>query len=390
MRTPRRLVFAIAITLLTLQVYASFRSQNYVTPLIADHSANSLPTNADWMTSRLGPHIDYGLKDFDFTDRMHGYAVASGHAQFPVVYRSLDGGESWTKKSIRSDRNPLTIRFRNVNEGILTIHDTTGCPKACQHRTVVLTTVDSGDSWERFEYKQLRGIIPILEFDKNGNAFALLYQAVLEYGESHTRTSLKLMKSSNLGQTWSILYEPLGWDSRVDHPDSVANPKMILSDDHIYLLGQRGGRILRLDHDGREVDTIHTGYQSVNGLHVASDDTYYITAFVDGGMALARTNNTGETWTRIYASKRLGFVAVRSENDAVAIAHHGSRSTPDGVIARTVDGGNRWIEDKWQHGLFMNTFSRFQQVDVDHYMILVRTRLLTFTFDDAPAGQKLY
>ncbi|MCC5886459.1 MAG: hypothetical protein JJT88_08495, partial [Gammaproteobacteria bacterium] len=85
--------------------------------------AQSVPTHSDYEL-RIGPRIDYSLKDLHFVNGMVGYAVGTGRrrGQAPIVYKTTDGGRSWLPRSLDTGCHPRVIAFADENRGLVTFH----------------------------------------------------------------------------------------------------------------------------------------------------------------------------------------------------------------------------------------------------------------------------
>lgn len=143
------------------------------------NTEHATPINARTKGVKIeaGPRIDYNLLDIQSIDNEVRVAVGTGNVvgHRPIFYKTTDGGSTWTAKSLPFGWHPRFIAFRNRNEGLITTQDVTGCPSACQHKNVVLKTVDGGENWRFMQYADHKGAILQIEFDSQGNTYGLLY-----------------------------------------------------------------------------------------------------------------------------------------------------------------------------------------------------------------------
>lgn len=342
--------------------------------------AQSVPTHSDYQL-KIGPRIDYSLRDLYFVNGMVGYAVGTGlrRGQAPIVYKTTDGGERWLPRLLGMGCHPRVIAFADENRGLVTFHDTTGCPEACEHRTAALVTADAGATWRRVDYPELQGHIIDVVFDHAGNAFGLLFQLDIDYGTSNPpRPTITLLRSEDSGQSW----QRIG-----DLPPQAETPPTLALRHHqgqLYLTWADAS-ILVFDTEGHLLETLETGYARLQDLVVVSESTLLATGTDGATNALIRSIDGGRTWNVLldeYA--RIAF--ARSRDDFGVIVSRGTASGPNrhsrDVIAHTRDGGSTWRESDPILSLSMSMKRRVRQPGIERDLLLLNDRIVEIEHTD--------
>lgn len=344
--------------------------------------AQSVPTHSDYEL-RIGPRIDYSLKDLHFVNGMVGYAVGTGRrrGQAPIVYKTTDGGRSWLPRLLDTGCHPRVIAFADENRGLVTFHDTTGCPEACQHRTAALITEDGGATWRRVDYPELRGHLIDVVFDHAGRAFGLLFQLDIDYGTSNPpRPTITLLRSEDRGKSW----QPI---SRGVPPQAQTPPALALRHHQGQLyLTWADASILVFDTDGHLQETLETGYARLHDLIVVSESTLLATGTDGANHALIRSIDGGRTWN-VLLNEYARIAFARSSDDFGVIVSRGTASGPNGhsrdVIAHTRDGGSTWRESTPILALSMSMKRRVRQPGIERDLLLLNDRIVEIDHADS-------
>lgn len=376
MMSNRWRLSALAAVLWACWPAGSFAAADEIRFALGPAEAQSVPTNSDYQ-ARIGPRIDYSLKDLHFVNEMVGYAVGTGRrlGQAPVVYKTTDGGEHWLPRLPCAGRNPVDIAFADEARGLVTLHDTTGCPEACEHRTAALITDDGGESWDRLEYPELQGQILEVVFDPAGNAFGLLFRLRIDHGSPDPpEPTITLLRSADSGRSWQRLRTL---------PPQAETPQFALRhhQDKLYLTWADAS-ILVFDARGEWLETIDTGYDSVTDLVVVSGSTLLATVFRSGAThRLIRSIDGGRTW-KVLLDEQAKIAFARSSDEFGVIVHRGWADRPADmpisldVIAHTKDGGRTWRESTKILGLMSSIKRSVRPSASERDRLLLNDRIL--------------
>lgn len=123
-----------------------------------------------------------------FLNNTAGWAISKG-----IVYRTLDGGDSWLALHTFEPTHSIELIFANQHEGWATVNEWSG-----QHRHLVLRTGDGGRTWS----KQLNLESPIYRIDFVDDRTGFVRDRWDD-----------LRQTSDRGKTW----EPLGFPEGETH-----------------------------------------------------------------------------------------------------------------------------------------------------------------------------
>lgn len=144
------------------------------------------------------------FRDIDAIDERVAYALSIGAGDSSRIYKTVDGGQSWTKQFVNDDPKAFfdAMTFWTADRGIAISDSVDG-------HFVIMLTRDGGRTWTR---APLAGLPPALP---NEGAFAASGTNVAVYGRDHvwigTGASAKarVLRSSDGGRTWLIADTPL-------------------------------------------------------------------------------------------------------------------------------------------------------------------------------------
>lgn len=305
--------------------------------------------------------IDFkgSVQSFQFVDEKIGYAMLHNVVGgFVEVFKTIDGGKTWTDVNIGFNHHPIGMVFKDENLGIITVHDVTGCPSNCQNKCVILKTTNSGKNWEEKEIKELKGILYDPKFDSIGNLYAILNSD----GES------ALMKSTDNGEKWDTLF------SSEDVNFTLVTYSFEIFEDEIYISG-KDGKILIVNTSGDLLKTMEVGNNRNYEVEIV-DKNNIIVVLSD---KVLKTINGGETWETIYnnSARMIGF---DSPEQGLMILQKSSCPTDvyqvNDLIASTNDGGFNWIEsDETTTNLSAFT-SNTQKVKNGSWYFMIDNKLL--------------
>lgn len=270
------------------------------------------------------------ISSFQMLTQEVGFGLGSTSAGgYPYLIKTTDGGVTWDQKSPAVSQYPRSLFFLNESEGYITVHDVTGCPDACQDRCILLRTTDGGDSWEEIHLPNLSGTLYHLQADREGNLYASLF----------TPEQTTLVKSTDKGQTFDILYE------NEQYAFSDSRFSFAIHDDLIYANGKED-MIFVVSTDGTLVDIVRTGvFGSIIDMAVLSSDIL----LVNVGQQLLLSKDGGNSWATI----REGNAAIVDADlgdgeDLEALVLHTTGYCPTDyvraidVFSYTDDDGQTW------------------------------------------------
>ncbi len=298
------------------------------------------------------------VREFQFVNDQIGYALLGNNVGgYIEVFKSINGGETWTDLNFGIKKISRGMEFKDENIGVITILDVTGCPSPnCQHKCVVLKTVDGGLSWKEIEVENLKGALYQPRFDSDGNLYAFLA----------FENQSKLMKSTDDGETWSELMEGQVFNSIYRYR---------LFDDNFYI-PLNDGKILIVDTNGNILKTIETGVSKILDVKIFDNDNLMVTNYDE----IIKTTDGGEAWETMYSgyAKIIGF---DSPNNGIIMLKQSS--CPEDVvhvndlIAVTNDGGESWVfADEATTNLSSN-FRNSQKMADGNWYFMVKNQLFT-------------
>jgi photosystem II stability/assembly factor-like uncharacterized protein len=280
--------------------------------------------------------IEYkgGFQELHFFDDNTGFLYGRNtFGGYPAIFKTEDGGKSWTNLNITIPESPISIAFKDKNIGFISIFDSKGCPSNCQNRTLLMKTIDGGKTWQRNEYPNYKGQLSHIQFDKQGN----MYAALVSY-ENSSKT-VKMLKSVDDGNTWNLLYE----SSELDFV--YVTFSFLLKKDVLYISG-KSGKIIKIDINGNYLETLETGYKAIYPLTLINDDTF----LMDNFSGLVKSTNGGKTWKDLTI-KNTQILHFKSPDEGLVVMNEdycGAYDYPNyvDVIAHTTDGGLTWTKSE--------------------------------------------
>lgn len=297
---------------------------------------------------------------FQFVDEQTGYALLSNSVGgYVEIFKSINGGEDWEDLNIGIDQNPVGMVFRNENIGVITLHDVTGCPPPnCQHKCVLLKTVDGGTSWTQHEIAELKGILYQPQYDEDGNLYALL-----TFDDQTT-----LMKSTDDGETWDELFN----SSELGFTLSTNSYKLF--DDRFYISGKEG-QVVVVDKNGELLKTIALENSHIWDIEVVDQDNIIIAT----SDKTIKTTDGGKTWKTI-TSGGARIIGFDSADNGIMLLRKSVCPTDvyqvNNVIAHTNDGGLNWVEGEETTTNLRSNFQHSQKSMSGSWIVMVGKKLM--------------
>lgn len=271
------------------------------------------------LTKRSTVNFNGGLSELQFVDDQLGFLLGRSTAgSYAALFKTVDGGSSWTDLGLTAKVNPINLFFMNDKIGFITYYEATAG---------LLKTTDGGQSWTPLTYPDLVGNLYHLQKDEQGNLYAIA---------SNANTSTVLVKSTDQGATWKVIHNSpeLGF--------SLITFSFKIVGSQIYASG-KNGKILVTDLDGKLNSTLQTPVSGIWDLAVI-DPQHLVVA---GTGQTIKSVDGGTTWQTIYdrSGRLLDFV---STNEGLMILNKSYCDTDvyqaNDVLGYTSNGGTTWQE----------------------------------------------
>jgi len=287
---------------------------------------HTLDSGEHWMRDTIPGAGALDLRAIAATSATTAHAISIGDSS--RVYRTTDGGKSWSQRWAATRKGTFldAIRFWDAQHGIAMSDPVDG-------RFLVLTTSDGGESWQEIPADRIPAAI------EGEGGFAASGTCLAVWGSSHVwiasggAARARVYHSADRGRTWTVNDAPLRAGIASAGIFSIAfrdaQHGVITGGD--YQKPQLAGRNLALTSDGGATWTLADSVASPGGYRSA-------VAFVPGArtttlvaVGLSGTDESrdgGMTWTRVN-STAYNSVAFASEAFGWAVG-------PKGRIARWV------------------------------------------------------
>ncbi|MEO8026977.1 MAG: glycosyl hydrolase [Bryobacteraceae bacterium] len=240
------------------------------------------------------------------------YAASFGHPYGPNeergVFRSKDGGKSWTRVLFRSDRVgavDLCMDPNNPNVLFASLWDAYRTPWSLSSGgpgSGLFKSTDGGDTWKEITRNPglPQGVIGKIGVAVSGGDSKRVY-AIVEAEDGG------VYQSEDAGATWTRVSEDRRVRQRAFYYSRIyADPK---EKDTIYILNTS---FFKSVDGGKKYKVIRTPHGDNHDLWIASNDTHRMINSNDGGGNVSI--NGGETWTgQQYATAQLYHVATTKD-----------------------------------------------------------------------------
>jgi len=308
------------------------------------------------------------IRTFQFVNPRVGYALASNNrGGYVDVLKTTDGGKNWVNLNIIHKQHPKGMIFKDERLGIITVHDTEGCPDNCKKKCVILKTEDGGITWVEKELKDIKGSLNHPKYDNEGNLYANLSLLNLIGNSYETKTTL--MKSTDDGETWNTFFSsPELHVSLITYSLEIFNDKIFVS--------AKGNKILVIDTSGKLIKTLEIINRGIYDVEIIDENNVIVVT----SSATIKSTNAGETWETIYngGARMIGFDSVDKGlmllTKSTCLDY--DVSYPDDIIAATHNGGIVWEEPKEGATSIKRGFSDSQKMEDNSWYIMINNKLI--------------
>ena len=216
------------------------------------------------------------FKELQFINDNVGYLLGQNSVGgYADVFKSIDGGKTWTNINLTLRENPINMFFLNEQIGFISYYGENGN---------LLKTINAGESWEKISYSELNGNLYHIQSDNSNNLYAML---------SGLETQKKILKSTNEGVSWEVINQ----SNEIDF--ELVTFSFQVHEEALYISG-KSGKLIITDLDGNEIKTIETNLSYIWDLDIIDLNNYVITS----SEKTIKSTDGGVSWTEIYDKSR--------------------------------------------------------------------------------------
>lgn len=288
---------------------------------------------------KLLSKIDFNgyVDEIQFINDEEGYAMVGNNVGgYVEVFKTIDGGETWTDLEISFDNSSRAMQFKNEDFGIISIFESRGCSSNCIYTCALLITEDGGASWKKREYTDLKRYFSELHYDNEGNL----------YGCLHGSEGQVIMKSVDDAQSWDTLFT----NEKTVMNEEIRN--LIEVNEHLYLTDIEE-RIYKVDTEGELVEILDP--PEVVKIFQIEELNEQSVAYAGIGSSYM-TEDNGNSW-RMLSDHSSRIIDFQSPKEAVMIQRDDLCVDYDvfyryDVIAITNNGGQDWNKSAQSSSLY--------------------------------------
>jgi len=295
--------------------------------------------------------IGINPRDIFFVNSSIGFIVGYNGE----IFKTSDSGANWRKLNSGTTLHLHSVFFLNENIGFVSSQAMGGCLDAdCDKGSVLLKTVDGGESWTKTFFPDYYRILSLKFFD------ALNGVALIQTPDMPNSQYEFIGLTSDGGMTWNLL----------DMPIQPAYDKFFYVDNFIFVAG-RNQKIFKSSDYGHSWETISTPIEANNEVR----NLYFYNGnigLIDGISAIYKTINGGLNWTKTdFPFSSFDTFHFFNENEGfdvatVAVYEGGEFPTFKGSICyETKDGGSTWSKSDLVKSLYLG-LTYFPQRDLGY------------------------
>ena len=319
---------------------------------------------AGWEVSE--PSLGTIVMGIDMTDNLNGLAAGAANGSGPVIWRTLDGGDTWRV----ADDELLTMSYMDISM-TQSGFGVTGGMGMFYVMAGSTRTIDDGRTWTKNGPPQFFAVYQDVEaIDDQHAALVGSWGSLRSYGEGMAYTA-------DGGNSWS--FHEWGIDTWPRYVSFASAEVGFMSGGHWPTESTRSmtpwtGRAIssrlrmpsNLNYSDQKTEA--TGYRGVvartddggqtwtskldvdglyfNGIHFIDDLNGWVVGEGEDSASIYHTSDGGETWVEQWSGEAV-LMQVRMVNNRIGWAAGGDLSTrfPTTLILRTTDGGQTWLPD---------------------------------------------
>ena len=260
------------------------------------------------------------------------------------VYKSTDGGDTWTNVGLRETRHIAQLRIHPTNPDIVYVGAMGDMFGPNQDRGIYRTT-DGGETWEQILYSgETTGAVDLSIDRRNPNVIiaALNHHVTHLYDEESGGPTSGLFKTTDGGDTWTDLTHnrgmPRGLLGKVGISISPARSSRV----YAFVEADAGeGGIYRSDDGGSTWQMTHQdpGKMEIPNSynHITADPQDPDVVYIQPISGLFRSTDAGRTFDRVRTQNWDQHALWIGPNDSNRMIDGG-----DGGAAVTLNGGESW------------------------------------------------
>jgi photosystem II stability/assembly factor-like uncharacterized protein len=260
------------------------------------------------------------------------------------VYKSTDGGDTWTHVGLRETRHISRLRIHPTNPDIVYVAAMGDMFGPNPDRGVYRTT-DGGESWEQILYRgETAGAVDLTIDPTNPRVIiaALNHHVTYPWDEESGGPTTGLFKSTDGGDTWAEITRNPGMPSGLIGKICVAISPARSSRVYAFIEADGGeGGIYRSDDGGATWQMTHQdpGEMEIPNSynHITADPQDPDVVYIQPITGLAKSTDAGRTFERVRMENWDPHALWIDPNDSRRMIEGG-----DGGASVTLNGGESW------------------------------------------------
>jgi photosystem II stability/assembly factor-like uncharacterized protein len=236
-----------------------------------------------------------------------------------------------------------SVFFLDENVGFVSSQAMGGCLDAdCNKGSVLLKTVDGGETWSKTFFSGYTRILSLKFFDESRGIAIIHTPDIPNSKDEYVGTT------SDGGTTWSLL--------RLDI--KPAYDKLFIVDNIVFVAGENQ-KIFKSKDQGRTWESIDTPIEashSVRNLYFYNESI----GFIDGVTSFYKTTDGGLKWTKVNLPfSNFGTLHFYNENEGFnveAVSAYQGRDFPTflgSICYETSNGGETWSKSGLDKSLYL-------------------------------------
>ena len=311
-----------------------------------------------WKTTNAGSHWENISDDFFNTSAVGALTVSksdpnviyAGTGETAIrsnvshgdgVYKSTDGGRTWTNVGLKETRHIGEIEIHPTNPDIVFVA-ALGHAWGQNEERGVYRTLDGGKTWEKVLYKSDKAGAVDISMDPNNPRiiFATIWQGQrLPHGATSGGEDSGLWRSMDGGDTWEELTDKPGMPERIWGKSGVAVSGAKAGRVYAQIEAENAG-VFRTDDYGESWTQVNSdldiGRRPWYYMHIYADPQDPETAYICN-LQFLKSVDGGKTWTQIptpHGDNHDLWIDPKDPNRMI--------EGNDGGAVVSLDGGQSW------------------------------------------------